>query len=266
MARALWRQRAVRGRRHGRVLLADRRGVPRHHPDRGRHLPRQGADHRGRRRPHALRDPVRAGGREGRRARHPAAAALPNRSRPGRHRRARRGRVQEREVRRDRLQPRHQPPQARHAGAPGRTQPEPGGLQGRRGRHRGDGRHLPEDGRPLRLPGRPAHGRGLRRGLQGHGHAGVFVGRLQLHPEDRDGLLQRRRQRRPADPAPPAEGLLHALPRAAQPRAGLRREHRQGRRRASARAGGGARGDRGKKARKAAWTGGPTGAAQGILP
>ncbi len=73
---------------------------------------------------------------EGRRARHPAAAALPHRSRPGRPGRARRSRVQEREVRRDRLQPRHQPPEARHAGRPGRAQPQPRRLQGRRGRHR----------------------------------------------------------------------------------------------------------------------------------
>ncbi len=47
----------------------------------------------------------------------------------------------------------------------------------------------PAHGRPLRLPGRPADGRGLCRRLQGAGHAGVFVGRVQLHPEDRDGLL-----------------------------------------------------------------------------
>ena len=52
--------------------------------------------------------------------------------------------------------------------------------------------HLHEDGRPLRLPGRPAHGRGVCRRLQGAGHAGVFVRRLQLHPEDRDGSSTKR--------------------------------------------------------------------------
>ena len=195
MAGALRRQRAVRRRRHRRILLADRRRIPRHHQDRGRHLPRQGADHRGRRRPDALRDPVRAGGREGRRARHPAAAALPDRSRPGRPGRARRSGVQEREVRRHRLQPRPEQALSRHAREAGRALPQPRRLQGRHRRHRTDGLDPPAHGRPLRLPGRPADGGGLCRRLQGAGHAGVFVGRLQLHPEDRDGFLSRRSPR-----------------------------------------------------------------------
>ena len=81
------------------------------------------------------------------------------------------------------------------AGA-GRPLPEPDRLQGRRGRHREVRRRAPDAGRPLRLPGRPAHRGGVRRRVQGDGLPGLLVGRLQLHPEDRDGLLQRAGRRR----------------------------------------------------------------------
>ena len=108
---------------------------------------------------------------------------------------------------------------ARHAGEAGRALPQPDRLQGRHRRHRADGRHLPEDGRPLRLPRRPADGGGLCRGLQGAGRAGVFVGGVQLHPEDGDGVLPGRARRRPRHAAPAAQRLLHALPGDPQPRA-----------------------------------------------
>ena len=45
---------------------------------------------------------------------------------------------------------------------------------------------------------------GIRGSLQGAGHAGVFVGGVQLHPEDGDGLLQRGCQRRHGHAAPAA--------------------------------------------------------------
>jgi 5-dehydro-4-deoxyglucarate dehydratase len=54
------------------------------HQDRGRHLPRQSAHPGRRRRPDPRRNRVRAGSRAPGRARHPAAAALPDRSEPGR--------------------------------------------------------------------------------------------------------------------------------------------------------------------------------------
>ena len=120
---------------------------------------------------------------------------------------------------------------ARHAGKAGRALPEPDRLQGRHRRHRTDGLDPPAHGRPLRLPRRPADGGGLRRGLQGAGHAGVFVGGVQLHPEDRDGLLRRGRA---TTTSPTQHRLLKDffMPyldiRNRGP--GLRGEHRQGRR------------------------------------
>ena len=147
MAGSLWCERAVRRRRHGRVFLAGRRGIQPGHQDGGGHLPRQGADHCRRRRPDPHRHRPRPGSRAPGRPRHPAAAALPDRSRPGRPDRARGPGLQEREVRRHRLQPRPHQAHAELARDPGRALPQPGRLQGWRGQHRNHVLHLHEDGR-----------------------------------------------------------------------------------------------------------------------
>ena len=54
---------------------------------------------------------------------------------------------------------------------------------------------------PAELPRRPADGGGLRRGLQRGGLPGLFVGGVQLHPEDGDGVLRGGANRRPGDDA-----------------------------------------------------------------
>ncbi len=137
MARPLRRLGAVRGRRHGRVLLADPRRLFERGAHRRRDLQGQGADPGRRRRPHPRGHRIRQGSAAPGRQRRAADAALPDRSLAGRHRRSRRAGLQGRAGhRRDHLQPRQFQAQRRHARAPGRALPEPDRLQGRRGRAR----------------------------------------------------------------------------------------------------------------------------------
>lgn len=57
------------------------------------------------------------------------------------------------------------------------------------GEYRADGVDPSPPRRPLQLPRRPADRGSLCRGLQGPGRAGVFLGGVQLHSEDRHGFL-----------------------------------------------------------------------------
>jgi dihydrodipicolinate synthase/N-acetylneuraminate lyase len=68
----------------------------------------------------------------------------------------------------------------------------------------------------------------LCRGVQGAGRAGVFVGSVQLHSEDRDGLLSRHRRGRPRDRRQADRRILPAVSGNPQPPRRLRGQHRQG--------------------------------------
>ncbi len=89
MARPLRRLGAVRGRRHGRVLLADPRRLLERGAHRRRDLQGQGTDPGRRRRPHPRGHRIRQGSAAPGRQRRAADAALPDRSLAGRHRRSR---------------------------------------------------------------------------------------------------------------------------------------------------------------------------------
>ena len=82
---------------------------------------------------------------------------------------------------------------------------------------------------PAELPRRAADGGGVRRGLQRGGLPGLFVGGVQLHPEDGNGVLRGGADRGPGDHPAAAEGLLLPLPRDPQPVGRLRGVDRQGR-------------------------------------
>ncbi|MNV61207.1 hypothetical protein D3C71_1537060 [compost metagenome] len=212
MAGPLRRHRPVRGGRHGRVLLPGSAGIFGRHPHRRPDLRRQGADPGRHRRPDAYRHRLRPGSRTPGRQGRAAAAALPDRSLAGRHRRARRAGLQVDQHRRHRLQPRAIPPVGRQPGPPGGPLPEPGRFQGWRRRHRIHGAHPPQAGRPLLVPGRPAHCRGLRSRVPRAWRAGVLVGGVQLRAQDGHGVLPRHRRQRQRHHQPPAGRFLPALP------------------------------------------------------
>ena len=102
------------------------------------------------------------------------------------------------------------------------------GFKGRCRRNRKHGDDPPPPGDRFAYLRRPADGRSLRGRIQGALGAGVFVGRIQLHPEDGDGILRSDREGRPRHGRPPDRRILPAVPEDPQSPRGLCGQHREG--------------------------------------